>query len=615
MAYLNKSENNEKESKKRINNISNRIKRLEFDIKKIKSKEKDNTTSFNINNQYINTSAIKAIDDYNSKISKENKIDFQSKLLNNSVEINNNFNKFKMNKLYQKKTFKKINLNNYNNIINEKKKFFLKTNASNQKAIQVNKLKNKKDYLNNTKIRNSSANKIRRFFSFTQSYINHTDHRNNKEKKIIKYNFNNLEKLEYEFEVRNLKKKLNSLKNENNNINTKLNEIQIINKNLENSIYNNENEKNLLNDIIMLNRQYMINNNKNGNENEIEYDIDNINNQNNDNYNYAFDNIILNIMDMKFNYDKNLLMDEFTNGINKLFNESLSNKNNTFDFNFNIKDNILEKINKIIDKNNNLNNSINKYKYLSKENNRYKNYCTYLINDLNLKNISELDKFIKDLYIQNIRENNQMRKLQITLMNQSSSSKTKKVRKKLYSSSNKLISSVNKSIENTNTHQYTNYKYNYNKKSDSNINNKKNIYYLINRRKQNDLNGKILNRTEQLDNNHIINFKNLKIDTFYKKNKNELFSSEDKNYNYNKSPKKKINMEFYNQRNNNYGIKKIFNTNINQHSLFKNERNMEDIKYFNNIEKNRIGKQLTSNNFDRDFYGNVKNHSVIIFKK
>ena len=93
MAYLNKSENNEKESKKRINNISNRIKRLEFDIKKIKSKEKDNTTSFNINNQYINTSAIKAIDDYNSKISKENKIDFQSKLLNNSVEINNNFNK------------------------------------------------------------------------------------------------------------------------------------------------------------------------------------------------------------------------------------------------------------------------------------------------------------------------------------------------------------------------------------------------------------------------------------------------------------------------------------------------------------------------------------------
>ena len=612
MAYLNKSENNEKESKKRINNISNRIKRLEFDIKKIKSKEKDNTTSFNINNQYINTSAIKAIDDYNSKISKENKIDFQSKLLNNSVEINNNFNKFKMNKLYQKKTFKKINLNNYNNIINEKKKFFLKTN---QKAIQVNKLKNKKDYLNNTKIRNSSANKIRRFFSFTQSYINHTDHRNNKEKKIIKYNFNNLEKLEYEFEVRNLKKKLNSLKNENNNINIKLNEIQIINKNLENSIYNNENEKNLLNDIIMLNRQYMINNNKNGNENEIEYDIDNINNQNNDNYNYALDNIILNIMDMKFNYDKNLLMDEFTNGINKLFNESLSNKNNTFDFNFNIKDNILEKINKIIDKNNNLNNSINKYKYLSKENNRYKNYCTYLINDLNLKNISELDKFIKDLYIQNIRENNQMRKLQITLMNQSSSSKTKKVRKKLYSSSNKLISSVNKSIENTNTHQYTNYKYNYNKKSDSNINNKKNIYYLINRRKQNDLNGKILNRTEQLDNNHIINFKNLKIDTFYKKNKNELFSSEDKNYNYNKSPKKKINMEFYNQRNNNYGIKKIFNTNINQHSLFKNEGNMEDIKYFNNIEKNRIGKQLTSNNFDRDFYGNVKNHSVIIFNK
>ena len=326
---LYKSEIKEKDSKKRIHYISNRIKRLENDINKIKSKEKDkdNTSLFSPNKQDIYNNPITTIEQYKSKKSNENKINIQNSLLNNSVNVNNIFDKFSTNKLIKSKKVYNNNDNyNYNSIIHEKKKFFFNINNSNKKAKDSNI---KDDYINNIKIKNKSSNKIKNFFSFNESYVNHTEKRNDKGKRIIKYNFNNLEKLNYKFEIRNLQKKLNSLLKENNNIKTKLSEFKIINKDLENNIFNNGNEANLLNDIIMLNRQYTIINNRN--ESEIEYDLNNNNNiiinnnslSDNDNYNNSIENILLNIMDMKFNYDNNLLKDEFINGVNELFNISL----------------------------------------------------------------------------------------------------------------------------------------------------------------------------------------------------------------------------------------------------------------------------------------------------
>ena len=597
-ANLYKYENKEKDSKKRIHYISNRIKRLENDINKIRSKEKDNTSLFSLNNQDIYNNPIKTIEQYKSKKTNEDSFNIQNNLLNNSVNVNNIFNKFSTNKLITSKTkYNDNNNNNYNSIIHEKKKLFLNINNSNKKTIDSNI---KDDYINNIKIKNKSSSKIKNFFSFNESYVNHTEKRNDKGKRIIKYNFNNIEKLNYKFEIRNLQKKLNSLLKENNNIKTKLSEFKIINKDLENNIFNNGNEANLLNDIIMLNRQYTIINNRN--ESEIEYDLNNNNNiiinnnslSDNDNYNNSIENILLNIMDMKFNYDNNLLKDEFINGVNELFNISLLTDENSFDYDYN---NIVESINKTIDKKNNLNNTINKYKYLSKENNKYKNYCTYLINDLNLKSITELDEFIKNLYLKNIKENHHMKKLQIALMNESSSSKPKKVRKKINFSSNMLLNCLNQSIDNNNNSVNINKSY----CSNNILMNEKSI-------NQNKISNKnIENRNNSIKNNGII----------YKKNKNGLlFSGNKQNYNYGKSKIRKININFFNQRNNNYGIRNVFNNNISK-NVFNTKEDTEDIKYFNNIGKNKIGKQLTSkdNDFDRNYYGHIKNHSVIIFNK
>ena len=590
LTNLDNSKNKEKDSKKRINYISNRIKRLENDINKIRNKGIDNSSLLSQSKKDIYDNYITTIGEYKSKKPNENKINVRNNLLNNSVNINNNFDKFKTNKL---KIFKKLNNsnNNYNSIIHEKKKFFLKNNNSLMKKVQSN---NKDNTIKKIKTKNKSSNKIRNFYSFNDSYINHTEKRKNKEKRIINCNF---EKLDYKFEMRNLQEKYNLLLKEHNDIEIKLNEIKKINKDLENSIYNNDNEKYLLNQIIMLSRQYMLYNNRN--ESEIEYEINNndINNNDlNDNYNNSFENIILNVTDMKLNYDNILLKDEFLDGVNKYFNVSSLTSNNSFDYDHY---NIIENINKIIDKKNNLNNAINKYKYLSKESNKYKNYFTFLINDLNLNNLSELDEYIKNAYINNIKENNHMKKLKLTLMNESSS-KNKKGEKRIYFSTNKRINNFNHSMDISNISSNNNNKSYYSNKI---VVNKKAEQNNINPIRINKI--KIMKRNDYNDSN----------DYFLNKNKNGLLYSENnQNFNKSKRKKRKININFY-ERNNNYGIKNIFSNNKGKNSFFNTEEYIEDNKYFNNIGRKKIGKHLISNDFDRNYYGHIKNNSVIIFNK
>ena len=72
----------------------------------------------------------------------------------------------------------------------------------------------------------------------------------------------------------------------------------------------------------------------------------------------------------------------------------------------------------------------------------------------------------------------------------------------------------------------------------------------------------------------------------------------------------------FNQRNNNfYKIKNKSNINGNQNNLFNTEEDINDIKYYNNNEVNKINKQENNNNLDKKFVGHVRNHSVIIFNK
>ena len=164
----------------------------------------------------------------------------------------------------------------------------------------------------------------------------------------------------YEFEIRNLKRKIISLKKDNKVMQSKLNNIKNINldieKDIQDSLYQKQKQKNIINDLILLNDRYqsMVYSNQTEEDNNQKSDL-------------FFENIVLNVMDIKYFYENQLLVDEFIEGVNKLIKNTLLFKNSE---NFN-KYNILKKINEIIDIKNNLENNINKYKYLSKYNYKY----------------------------------------------------------------------------------------------------------------------------------------------------------------------------------------------------------------------------------------------------
>ena len=631
---LNNSITEEKESKKRLNYISSRIKNLEKDIFEIKNKESKTSMKYQKKlpeNKYINTineSKLKSKFKYTNSSKDFNKT---SSIINEN-KSNSSLSKEKQ-KQFQKRFFKRMN--NYNDIIHEKKNILLNINSQLNKKFQRNNFYGK-NILYNMKIKSSSDNrKIRNFFSFDETYdksneikninyninlnnISHDDNDyNNIDNKngVSLYKKNNMEKLEYEFEIRRLKREYDMLQKENIKIKENIENVKIKNTNLENNIFKNEDQQKMLNNLLLLNKQYILYGSPNGIENEFS--------NKNGNDNYSIDNLILNIMDIKYYYENNLLINEFIEGINKILaTVPLSNNGNNDD------NNLIKKINELIDIKNNLDNNNNKYKYFLEKNNNYYFYYKNLLNNLNLNNFTELEDFIKNLYIKNLKDNDHMQKIQNTLMSESSPGHKNKDKKSHYNSSNLITNNISKNIYNINN--YTKLQnYLSIKNTDSRLN-QKNIINFIDNKRRKDLE-QYLSRTEKLDNlnqnnNNFFNLKNQDesindyYQSFYNKyntflyNKNS-YNNENKknrkiklNYLYND---KKVNKNFYNGANNVFN--KYNNKTENKNYLIKNE-DEDDIKYNNSIKK-IIKKTYTNTNLNRKLYNHSKNHSVFIFNQ
>ena len=631
---LNNSITEEKESKKRLNYISSRIKNLEKDIFEIKNKESKTSMKYQKKlpeNKYINTineSKLKSKFKYTNSSKDFNKT---SSIINEN-KSNSSLSKEKQ-KQFQKRFFKRMN--NYNDIIHEKKNILLNINSQLNKKFQRNNFYGK-NILYNMKIKSSSDNrKIRNFFSFDETYdksneikninyninlnnISHDDNDyNNIDNKngVSLYKKNNMEKLEYEFEIRRLKREYEMLQKENIKIKENIENVKIKNTNLENNIFKNEDQQKILNNLLLVNKQYILYGSPNGIENEFS--------NKNGNDNYSIDNLILNIMDIKYYYENNLLINEFIEGINKILaTVPLSNNGNNDD------NNLIKKINELIDIKNNLDNNNNKYKYFLEKNNNYYFYYKNLLNNLNLNNFTELEDFIKNLYIKNLKDNDHMQKIQNTLMSESSPGHKNKDKKSHYNSSNLITNNISKNIYNINN--YTKLQnYLSIKNTDSRLN-QKNIINFIDNKRRKDLE-QYLSRTEKLDNlnqnnNNFFNLKNQDesindyYQSFYNKyntflyNKNS-YNNENKknrkiklNYLYND---KKVNKNFYNGANNVFN--KYNNKTENKNYLIKNE-DEDDIKYNNSIKK-IIKKTYTNTNLNRKLYNHSKNHSVFIFNQ
>ena len=606
---FNRSMNTENDSKKRLNYITDRIKSLEKDINEIKNKE--NLTLINPKKKVFITP------NNDSKIlNYSNDINFtKNNSLYSDYNINNSYVRRKL-KLNDKKIFNKMN--NQHNTINENKNIILKIiNAD----LNKNNQKNKKNIKYRTS-NNNTINKIRHFFSFNRPFLYNVgiqNENNNKNELGINHynnnnNKNNITKLEYEYEIRNLKRKLVLLKNENKEINKKLDNIKIINddieKDIEDILYQEQTKENIINNLYILNEQFMEYNN----ENELE-------NKDNNN-NILFENIALNIMDIKYFYENNKMIDNFIEGVNKLLKSQLLYQNNDYNDNHNI----FEKINELIDTKNNLENNINKYKYLLKENHKYYIYFISLLHKLNLNNIKELFDFIQQIYINNINENNHMKKLQITLMDGVTSPSNRKENKRSLYSSNRLTNSFSQKINVNNfssIHSFIK-----SKNSDSKLRQKSINNYLESRRKPHNLTQKELFKTEQIDSigkSQIININNRNnnkiYNSFYKINNSNnsfLYTEKSANSYYSKKRRKiKININNYNNRNEDYnGGKKVINLHSKKNNLFNNEEDIGNIKYFDNNDKNKYEKFKTNNVLRKNnFYNHVKNRSAILFNK
>ena len=577
------NDGNEDDSKKRINYISHRIKSLEKEINDIKNKE-----TLTLVSPY-KKNIIKRNDEskYNSVIKTINDFDF---IKTNSLiyDDNDSFDKRKS-KLNDRTKPNKKNNNN-----TERKNII-------KKIINSELIRKNQRTKNNIRFRASNdneKNKIRHFFSFSKPFKYKMglkkEKLNENQTTINNYN-NNREKLQYEFEIRNLKRKMALLKKENNDIKKKLEDIKNINSDIEKDIEGtsnkSKNREKLINNLIALNDNYM----KNNNQNELE------NNQNNDS---LYENLVLNVMDIKYFYENNLLTEQFIEGINKLLKKQLLIKNN------NDNDNLLKKINEIIDGKNNLENNINKYKYLLKDNHKYYVYYKSLLDKLNLKNFKELHEFIKNIYIDNIKENNHMKKIQNTLMVDTGSPRPKKEPKKRYYSSNKVLNNFTHKIKNNDFNRI--HSILKGKNTDSKTKQKSINHYLSNERNHHNLTEKKIFKTEQFNDiskGHIINLNNTNdnkiFNSFYKidiNNNSLLYSEKGRNPYYYKK-RRKINI---NDFNNKYykinGGKNIINTYNKKNDLFNHEDDIGDIKYYNKNNNNKIKNYEINKNLNKYYF-------------
>ena len=613
---------NEKYNKKQINNISNRIRSLEKDINRLKNNDllfnkkfidnnrsiiidKNNNTMISNNSKLITKrkytiSQKNCIKNYlfnndNKKINSNNHSFSEKKLLSNSKKKNSKIYK-KMNNYHSLIHEKKNNLLNYKSHFNKRKSLRDKTfkdfsKISLTKHINSNKNIFKIDYINeqnkfyNRKIQSefNINDKIHHFMSVDK--INTNFEKNNKIINDLKDNCNNnaindMGQLEYEFEIRHLIKKKNILKEKNKEMIEKLKEIKnknIINKN--NIFKRLRNNQIILENLVIFNKNYRIHN-----LNRLE-NCETINNKSISD-DYSLKNIILNIMDIKFDYENNILFNNFIEGINELLNIPLINNNN-----FN--DNIIKKITELSNINKNLKRINNEYKIIFLENNKFLKNFKKLLSDLNIESFEQFYDFVQNIFIKNVAENERMNQIKKALINESKPNSQRLLEEKI-NLKKKIVTEYDHNAYQTN---FNNNKNNYfkirktyiNKENNPRINQTNNNNYIYSKRKnnENDFPKKILNKTEKVENfksinlNHDYISKHL-IDENYKENTYQMLLEEGKKNQF-------IPLNF--MKNNNYIIN-VLDSNKNNEKI----NNFFERNYFNGIE-NLNERYNKKNNF------------------
>ena len=411
-----------KSSMKRIHNLSNRIQSLQNDIDKIQNSKKKNKNKNNIKieseknySMIMNESSIKENEKNNFSINKtfiKNPYFFKEnqKLIKYRSSNNSQIKKNSKNEINQDNfIYKKIKSKKYNHIINGKRDIFLNINSNlnkkdKRKEISINHISEKNNSnttkKNQIKSRGNNFRKSNHFLSVDKINTN----LNLKKQEKLEENKKEQEQntlLDIEYELRSLKKRMKFIMNQREELNQKLLLIRNKNKNLENSIISEQNkDNNIIKNLIMLNEEYLTSKNQNTNEFD---DFEESINYHNDKT--AMKDILFNIMDMKIEYEKNILYDKFIDGLKELLSNiqifNISNSDN----------NISNKINRLLHLKNKLQNYEEKFSIKKADNDKYYLYFTSLLNEMNLKSFEELKEYIINIFIKNIKENKRMKEI------------------------------------------------------------------------------------------------------------------------------------------------------------------------------------------------------------
>ena len=421
-----------KNSMKRIHNLSNRIQSLQNDIDMIQNSKKKNKNRNIIKieseknySMIMNDSNIKENEKNNFSINKtfvknpyffkENLKHIKYRTSNNSQIKNNPTNDIN----HENFIYKKIKSKNYNQIIHGKRDILLNINSNlnkndKRKGISIKNIPKKKNsnIISKSQIKSRSNNfsKFNHFLSVDKINTNLNLKKQEKfeeNKKQQEQEQNTL--LDIEYELRSLKKRMKFIMNQREELNSKLLLIKNKNKKLESNIISEQNKNNnIIKNLIMLNDEYFINKN----QNELDDYEDNTNYQNTK---IAMKDILFNIMDMKIEYEKNILYDKFIEGLKELLSNiqifNISNSDN----------NISNKINRLLHLKNKLQNYEEKYSIKKADNDKYYIYFTSLLNEMNLKSFEELKEYIINIFIKNIKENKRMKEITSALISENES--------------------------------------------------------------------------------------------------------------------------------------------------------------------------------------------------
>ena len=415
-----RNNNNTKyESKTLIPHTKMNHNKLKFKISK--NNKENNSNSFGYND--------------GQNIPKQKYLTISSKQVPNNNIINENnlfvsktcrFNKINKKEKYLKNFLKGIinssNTNDENNNYNTTLKF-----GNNEMSLKL-----EKPTKINLKRNNSSyANQIRK--NNTTKYNNNNLKDNNCGHNENESIYKLKEELDYEFEIRQLEKKLKEVKMENKRLENKLIKIKN-NPKVSKQI---EFKENIIYKVIDICRNISFSGNNNFfssfNENNTKF----ISSDKSNSFpaTKLFKNMLLNLMELKYDCENIFLRNEFFYGIKNIIINA-----NIFKLNHN-EINIYDFVKRLTKEQINLKTTIENIKYASIHDKKYYDYFLKLCYSLNIHSLEELDVFLKNMSIKAKVEYNQINQIKKMVLNNNlkNSIDLNEMDKKINNNNNKII--------------------------------------------------------------------------------------------------------------------------------------------------------------------------------